>query len=140
VTTTLPFAGADVAAWRHLRAGSTSTMSMDVETDTLGPLRIAASELDGALKLSLLSDDALSRSLLAERLPELRRDLTEAGIDFADLDVADRNAGQRNGESSERTDRGGSAPNNAAVDLPNRRIPAISSPLTVSAGHLDLRL
>jgi len=140
VSATVPFAGADLAAWRHLRSGSTSTMSMEVDTDTLGQLRIAASDLDGSVRLSLLSDDALSRQLLAERLPELRRDLTGAGIDFADLDVADRNAGQRHSESSDRTDRAATSPTGPASATPDRLVASISSPQTVPIGHLDLRL
>ena len=137
VSATLPFAGADLAAWRHLRSGSTSTMSMEVDTDTLGQLRIAASDLDGSVRLSLLSDDALSRQLLAERLPELRRDLTGAGIDFADLDVADRNAGRRHSESS---DRAATSSTGLPSATPDRLVASISSPQTVPTGHLDLRL
>ena len=140
VSTTLPFAGADLAAWRHLRSGSTSTMSMEVDTDTLGQLRIAASDLDGAVRLSLLSDDALSRQLLAERLPELRRDFADAGIDFADLDVADRNAGHRHSESSDRTDRAATSPTGPPTATTDRLAASISSPQTVPTGHLDLRL
>jgi len=140
VSATLPFAGADLAAWRHFRSGSTSTMSMEVDTDTLGQLRIAASDLDGAVRLSLLSDDALSRQLLAERLPELRRDFADAGIDFADLDVADRNAGQRHSESSDRTDRAATSPTGAPTAATDRLVASISSSQTVPTGHLDLRL
>ena len=140
VSATLPFAGADLAAWRHFRSGSTSTMSMEVDTDTLGQLRIAASDLDGAVRLSLLSDDALSRQLLAERLPELRRDFADAGIDFADLDVADRNAGQRHSESSDRTDRDATSRTGASTATTDRMVASISSPQTVPTGHLDLRL
>ena len=140
VTATLPFAGADLAAWRHFRSGTTSTMSMDVDTDTLGPLRIAASDLDGAVRLSLLSGDALSRHLLVDRLPELRRDLADAGIDFAELDVANRDAGQRHSEPSDRTDRTSTSPTSAPTVTPDRRVAAMSSPQTVPAGHLDLRL
>ena len=140
VSATLPFAGADLAAWRHLRSGSTSTMSMEVDTDTLGQLRIAASDLDGAVRLSLLSDDALSRQLLAERLPELRRDFADAGIDFADLDVADRNAGHRHSESSDRTDSAATSPTGAPTATTDHMVASISSPQTVPTGHLDLRL
>ena len=110
---------------------------MEVDTDTLGQLRIAASDLDGSVRLSLLSDDALSRQLLAERLPELRRDLTGAGIDFADLDVADRNAGRRHSESS---DRAATSSTGLPSATPDRLVASISSPQTVPTGHLDLRL
>ena len=136
----VPFTGAQVSAWRHLRTGSTSTMSMDVDTETLGQLRIAASDLDGVVRVSLLSDDALSRNLLADRLPELRRDLADAGIDFADLDVANRDAGQRHSESSRQSDRSNMSPSGSPSGSSDRRIAAISPPQTVASGRLDLRL
>ena len=113
---------------------------MDVDTETLGQLRIAASDLDGVVRVSLLSDDALSRNLLADRLPELRRDLADAGIDFADLDVANRDTGQRHSESSRQSDRSNMSPSGSPSGSSDRRIAAISPPQTVASGRLDLRL
>jgi flagellar hook-length control protein FliK len=134
-----PFAPTTMLGWRAGPGGS-STMSVEVDTETLGQVRVRATELDGGVRLSLQSDDAAGRSILHERLPELRRDLVEAGIDHADLDVAQRDP-HRHGERAPAegprlspTDHGTPVVGDGPI-LPTAPAPTPSVP-----GRLDLRL
>jgi hypothetical protein len=111
---------------------------MDVDTDTLGSVRVTASDLDGALRLSLQSDDALSRSMIHDRLPELRRDLVDAGIDFADLDIAQRNDHRESGNRQHAPASTLDAPDSPPPGARPQQMQHVAD--AHPAGRLDIRL
>jgi flagellar hook-length control protein FliK len=61
-------------------------------TDDLGVIRIDALDRRGGLQLRLGSDDSATRALLNERLPQLRDELRDSGMNLGSLDVGGRGA------------------------------------------------
>jgi flagellar hook-length control protein FliK len=64
-----------------------STMTLVITPDDLGPVSIQATVTDGTLDLTLRGAHEHGRHALADALPDLRRDLEAAGITLNRLEV-----------------------------------------------------
>jgi flagellar hook-length control protein FliK len=76
-------------------------LTLRVDPDTFGPVRVVAHITAEGVRVELLGATEAARDALRSALPDLRRDLADAGLG-RDLDLG---TGDRDGTGSERTDR-----------------------------------
>ncbi len=144
---------AEVAASEQLdraelqRVAGRTRLGVDIATDELGRVRIEAVGGRSELQLNLTSDDPQGRALLGQRLPELREQMREAGLDVGSFDLDSPSSGRsdtgdgvdgsaRDGTSATAMDRAPGAPRDAADDPTDDPDPLAAS----GTNGLDVRL
>ena len=96
------------AELNRLTSGGTR-LGIDMTTTELGSIRVEAHRRDGTLHVDLRSEHAGTRSVLAEHVDDLRRELRDGGLDLDSVDVRTADRGH-DPTSSRRHGRHPSAP------------------------------
>ncbi|MCP4228441.1 MAG: hypothetical protein GY773_34245, partial [Actinomycetia bacterium] len=122
---------------RRLADGS-HRLSLQLHPKELGVVQIEVALRDGQIHMRAVAETESTRGLLSGSLPELRGELTEAGVSAGSLEVGAETADQsgRRSPSSDRTD------DRAALDSDSQSAPEITdpAPTTTADGRLDVRL
>lgn len=128
----------------RLQADGSHRISIALHPEELGAVHLEVSLRDGALSLRAVAEHLVSRDLLQASLPQLRAELTKAGVQLGNVDVGDqtttgnREPGQQNAQDV-------AAPRRAAPAMNANNVVANSSPrpgepVRVGPGALSMEL
>jgi flagellar hook-length control protein FliK len=113
-------------------------MTVKVTPENLGPVTVQAHIGADGVKVELFAPTDAGRAAVQAVLPDLRRDLAEAGL-AASLDLSDRGAPQGHGDGADDGERRGRRAARAAVVLGARASPVRASILASGrAAGLDI--
>lgn len=128
----------------HRTVDGSHRIALQLRPAELGTVHLEVTLDDGRLSVRALVESAATRELLAGAVPELRDELTKAGIDLDSVDLGQTTADQGNPRSDgETTSAGGlgtpDAPANPGAG-DRSALPSDPAPRPAAPGRLDLSL
>ena len=127
----------------HQMADGSHRIALQLRPAELGAVHLEVTLDDGRLSVRALVESAATREVLAAALPDLRDELTTAGIDLDSVDLGDRRTDSDGSSPGHQPDQAGRSGRLAVVDgdaaAPGSTT-ADPAPTTVASGRLDLSL
>ena len=122
---------------RRMSDGS-HRLSLQLHPEELGAVQLEVAVRDGQLHLRAVAETDSTRRLLAASIPELREQLTDAGVSAGSLEVgAESAADHQRADAGDDSPTRGDQPSEGRADGPTDHP---TSPIRLDAGQLDVQL